>query len=242
MGVGISNVSTMPSANYLGRYNENQRFRERERAFDVAELQRLAAAAVTRKVEDIVSMCKLGEGAANRAFVMQFRDGFRLVARIPYLVTEPRQQVVASEAATLAFLRTKGIPAPEVYGYAASADNPAQTEYILLEFSPGRNLGALWADMNEHHRLRFVESLVNLESRLFGLCLPASGSLYFLRDLPRAATKIAVNPDEAGSADSFYIGPSTSLPLWYGKRSELDVNRGPCKYNMCPWFSGTRDR
>ncbi|RMZ82994.1 hypothetical protein DV737_g1818, partial [Chaetothyriales sp. CBS 132003] len=77
-------------------YNEQQRFRERERRFDVTELQRLAAEAVARKVEDILSISKLGEGAGNRAFVIRFRNDFKLVARIPYPVTEPRQQLVAN--------------------------------------------------------------------------------------------------------------------------------------------------
>nr|POE53458.1 altered inheritance of mitochondria protein 9, mitochondrial [Quercus suber] len=208
---------------------------ESERSFDVAELQRLAAETVTRKVEDIISIDKLGEGAANRAFVIQFCDDFKLVARIPYPVTEPRQHVVASEAATMAFLPSKGIPVPQIYGYSASAENPAQTEYIFMAFSPGRNLGTLWADMTEHHRLRFVRSLVKLECRLFQLRLPASGSLYFLRDLTTAPTKLAVESSEPCSSASFYVGPSTSLPLWYGKRSQLDVDRGPCESAHSPY-------
>lgn len=218
----------------MGRYNETQRFKERERPFNVAELQRLAAEAVARKVEDIVSFNKLGEGAANRAFVIRFRDDFKLVARIPYPVTEPRQRVVASEAATMAFLRSKGIPVPEIYGYSATDDNPAQTEYVFLEFSPGRNLGSLWVDMDEHDRHRFVKSLVKMESRLFNICLPGSGSLYFRRDLTMVPTKLAVDSGESSSPDSFYIGPSTSLQLWYGRRNELDVDRGPCESTRMP--------
>jgi hypothetical protein len=228
MGVGVSTwlshlLLTTP------RYNEVQRFQERERTFHVAQLQRLAAEAVARKVEDILSFTKLGEGASNRAFVIEFRDGFKLVARIPYSSTEPRHQLVASEAATMAFLRSKGIPIPEIYGYSPTEDNPARTEYIFQEFSPGRNLGAVWTDMNEHHRLRFVKSLVNLENRLFNIRLPASGSLYFLRDLTMASPKLAVHPGKPSGLDSLFIGPSTSLPLWYGKRNQVDVDRGPCK-------------
>lgn len=229
MGVGISIVLALFATNYLVRYNENKRLMERERVFNVAELQRLAAGAVGRKVEDILSMNKLGEGAANRAFVIRFRNDFKLVARIPYPVTEPRQQVVASEAATMTFLRSKGMPVPEIYGYSATADNPAQTEYIFMEFSPGRNLGSLWADMNDHNRVRFVQNLVNLESRLFDLHLPASGSLYFHRDLTTASKKVPVASGEPISSASLCIGPSTSLPLWYGKRNQLDVDRGPCE-------------
>lgn len=64
---------------------------ERKRVFNVAGMYRLAAEAVARKVEEITSFEKIGEGAVNRAFVIQFRDDFRLVARIPYTITEPRQ-------------------------------------------------------------------------------------------------------------------------------------------------------
>lgn len=199
--------------------------------FDVAGLQGLAAEAVGRKTEDIVSMNKLGEGAANRAFVIQFRDGFKLVSRIPYPATEPRQQLVASEAATMTFLRSKGIPVPEIYGYSASVDNPAQTEYMFMEFSPGTNLGSLWNDMSEHDQHRFIKSLVRLERRLMELRLPANGSLYFDRDVSQSSAKLQVDRDSNGP-NSFCIGPSTSLPFWFGKRKNLDVHRGPCESNL----------
>lgn len=195
----------------------------------MSELQRLAAMAVSRNFEDILSINKIGEGAANRAFVIKFRDGFKLVARIPYLVTQPGKLVVASEVATMAFLRSEGIPVPQVYGYSATADNPAATEYIFMEFSPGRELGAVWSHMDEHDRIRFIRSLVDLEARMFNMCLPASGSLYFHRDLPAAAPKLAVRSADANQPESLYVGPSTSLDLWYGRRSQLDAERGPCK-------------
>ena len=69
--------------------------------FDVSALQRLAAASVSRDCNDILSMKRLGEGASNRAFLIEFRDGFKLVARVPYPVTQPSGLVVASEAATM---------------------------------------------------------------------------------------------------------------------------------------------
>jgi hypothetical protein len=129
----------------------------------------------------------------------------------------------------MTFLRLKGTPVPEIYGYSATADNPAQAEYMFLEYGPGGNLGALWGGMNEHDRQQFVKNLVKLESRLFSLRLPASGSLYFLRDLDMASNKLAVDSASLSSSGSFYMGPSTSLPLWYGKRNGLEVDRGPCE-------------
>lgn len=149
------------------RYNEQRRLRERERTFDITALQRLATVAVSRSFEDILSISKLGEGASNRAFVIDFRDGFKLVARIICPVTQPSGLVVASEAATLSFLRSKNVPVPKVYGYSATTENPAGTEYIFVEFSSGRELRTVWPEMNEQYRYCFVRSLVDLEACLF---------------------------------------------------------------------------
>lgn len=204
--------------------------RERVRAFDIIAFQRLAAVAASKSFDDVLSIRKLGEGASARAFIIDFRDGFKLVARIPYPVTQPAGLVVASEAATLSFLRSKSIPVPKVYGYSATTENPAGTEYIFMEFSPGKELSTVWHEMNEQDRHRFVRSLVDLEARLFELSLPASGSLYFRRDLPAALRKLAVSPDDNQRPESLYVGPSTSLDLWYGRRAGLDVDRGPCEY------------
>lgn len=118
---------------------------------------------------------------------------------------------LASETATLAFLHSKGIPVLKIYDHSASADNPAQTECILMEFSTGRDLGSLRADMNEHGRLRFVRSLVKLERCLFNLRLPASASLYFSRDLSTISRKIIVDSSGRDSSDAFYVGPSNKL-------------------------------
>lgn len=211
-------------------YNEQKRLQERWRVFDVSALHSLAAASVSRDSNEILSMKKLGEWASNRAFSVEFRDGFKLMARIPYPVTQPSELIVASEAATMVFLRSQGIPVPQVYGYSATADNPAKTEYIFMEFSSGKQLSTVWSDMDEHDRLRFIRSLANLESRLFNTSLLASGSLYFRRDLPVATQKLSVHTGDTEKPDSIYVGPSTSLDLWYGRRGELDVERGPCKY------------
>ena len=107
-------IFIVPATDRQSSYKEQQRLTDRERAFSVVGLQRLAAMAMSRKFEDIISIDKLGEGAANRAFVIRFRGDFKLVARIPYPITNPPHLVVASEAATLIFLRSKGIPVPGI--------------------------------------------------------------------------------------------------------------------------------
>jgi hypothetical protein len=95
-------------------------------------------------------------------------------------------------------------------------------------------LSMLWPEMTEHDRLRFVKSLVGVEPRMFCLSQPASGSLYFLLDLPPDVQKLAVDRSDCERAESLYIGPSTSLDLRYGKRSGLDVYREPRKTLLIP--------
>jgi aminoglycoside phosphotransferase (APT) family kinase protein len=116
----------------------------------VSALQRLAAASASRDFDEILSMRKLGEEASNRTFLIEFRDGFKLVARVPYPVTQPGQLIVASEIATMVYLCSYGIPVPHAYGYSATADNPTKTEYIFMGFRLGNNsarYGPTWTSM-----------------------------------------------------------------------------------------------
>lgn len=69
------------------------------------------------------------------------QDGFEMIARIPYLTTEPRNLLVASEVATMDYLRSHGVPIPKIYGYSSTSHNPAGTEYVFMEVNPGTNLG-----------------------------------------------------------------------------------------------------
>lgn len=204
------------------------RHHKRRRAFNISELKRLAALAVQQKEDDVASFEKLAEGGFNRSFKITMRDGFQFVARIPYPVTEPKSLLVASEVATIDFLRSHGIPVPKIYSYSAVADNPAGTEYIFMELVQGQNLGDIWFTLSEQERITLVTKLVQLESRLFGLQFPASGSLYYYDDLPAHDNPVIV--PSPSSTRCFCLGPGTSLGLWNGKRLHLPVERGPCKY------------
>ncbi|GIZ44690.1 hypothetical protein CKM354_000788100 [Cercospora kikuchii] len=208
-------------------YNEKKRFEERKRVFNVFELKKLAAEAVSRDVKDIVYFDKLGEGAGNRAFLIRMRDGFSLVARIPYTSLQPRRLLVASEAATLDFLHSKGLSVPTVYAYSATSDNAAGVEYMFMEYSRGQQLSSIWFDMVSEQRRKFVESLVDLECRIGAISFPASGSLFFRRDLPAGIPGIAIDPHIDETSDSLVVGPSVAQDLWYGKRVELSIDRGP---------------
>jgi hypothetical protein len=166
-----------------GSWNDALKHSERRRVFDVSELKRFAAAAVNQNVEDVTSFEKLAEGGFNRTFLITMRDGFQFVGRVPYPVTEPKHLVVASEVATMDFLRLHGIPVPKIYSYSATSENAAGTEYIFMELVRGTNLGDIWFDLSGKARITVVTKLVELESRLFALEFPASGSLYYTKDL-----------------------------------------------------------
>ena len=107
------------------------------------------------------------------------RDDFHFVARIPYPVTVPKSYAVASEVATMDFLRSFGLPIPNVYGYSptSDSDNVAETEYIFMEFVVGTKLSDIWFDLEEREIESVMRQLVHLEAKMMSVSFPASGSL-----------------------------------------------------------------
>lgn len=130
------------------------------------------------------------------------------------------------------FLRLNGIPVPQPYGYSPTSDNPAETEYIFMELVDGMNLGDVWFSMPEKARIAVVSKLVEMESRLFTLRFPASGSLYYTKDLPDCPKKVKIPAAPSANGHEFCIGPDTTYGLWYGKRQSLRIDRGPCTYEF----------
>lgn len=172
---------------------------------------------------------KLAEGGFNRTFLITMRDGFQLVARIPYPMTVPKQLVIASEVATIDFLRSHGMPVPKIYGYSTVAENSIGTEYVLMEFMRGTNVGDVWFTMTEKQRLKLVAEIADLEARMFAIDFPASGSLFHAEDLAPELERLQL--PSSGGGSPFCIGPDTTMSQWYGKRSSLSVKRGPCMYS-----------
>ncbi|KAI5120426.1 hypothetical protein M0805_006925 [Coniferiporia weirii] len=206
-------------------FNDALRRAERRLVFDVEGLRRLAAQFVGRSPADIVNLSKLAEGGFNRTFLITMRDNFQMVARVPYPATVPKYYAVASEVATMEFLRSSGLPVPEVYGYSPASDNAAKTEYIFMEFIRGTKLSDVWLELGESDIISILRQLVQLESQMMSISFPAGGSLYYAHDLEKVAAKAAIPLKN----ERFCIGPETRLPMWFGRRSQLDVDRGPYK-------------
>jgi hypothetical protein len=205
-------------------YNEALRGKERRLAFDVDGLCRIAVKSVNQNPTDIISFSKLAEGGFNRAFVITLRGGRQMVARVPFPLTVPKYYAIASEVATSEYLRSYGIPAPEIYGYSTDSNNAAGTPYILMEFVQGSKLSEVWPSLSHEEVISVVRQLTQLEAKVMSLAFPAGGSLYFTEDLEKVAKGLGVPLEN----ERFCVGPDTKLALWYGRRAELDVDRGPC--------------
>ena len=203
--------------------NDVLRQAERRRVFNVDGLSRLAAESVGRSPDDIVDLKKLAEGGFNCTFFITMRGGFQMVARIPYTITTPKYFALASEVATMTLLRSSGLPIPEVYGYSSSPDNVAETEYIFMEFVEGIQLSNIWFDLKEEDIISITRQFAELESKMMSVAFPAGGSLYYTRDLEKVDGKPGISLEDG----RFCVGPDTRLPLWYGRRSQLNVDRGP---------------
>jgi len=147
-----------------------------------------------------------------------------MVARIPYPATVPKYYAVASEVATMEFLRSSGLPVPQVYGYSPAPDNEAKTEYIFMEFMRGSKLSDIWPELVESDIVSILRQLAQLESQMMSISFPAGGSLYYAHDMEKVARRAVIPLKDK----RFCVGPDTRLPLWYGRRSQLDVDRGPC--------------
>ncbi|KAF7329689.1 Protein kinase subdomain-containing protein PKL/CAK/Fmp29 [Mycena kentingensis (nom. inval.)] len=217
-------------------YNEALRLKERRRPFNVDGLRRLAAQSVNRHEDDIVELKKVFEGEHDRTLLITMRDGFQMVARIPYPLTVPKYLGVASEVATMEFMRTQcaGIPIPDVFGYAPDAENVAETPYILMEHVEGTRLSDMLLELDERDIDSLTEQFARFEAEMMEMAFPAGGSLYFTDDLKGVADGILLdNP-------RFSVGPETRDLLWYGKRSEVISNRGPYDSAVAAFTSGAR--
>jgi len=151
------------------------------------------------------------------------KDGREVTARLPYSIALPSRLTVASEAATLTFVRSHGVPVPEVLDYSTTRENPVGVEYIVMEKAAGEELGDRWFSLPDLDRAKILGRLSQIESLLFSIPLPASGSIFYKKDLDSAIPSLQIQNTE------FCVGPSVEQRWWHDRRGELNVNRGPCK-------------
>ncbi|KAL8707350.1 MAG: hypothetical protein Q9220_007610 [cf. Caloplaca sp. 1 TL-2023] len=211
----------------LNRYNENLRLRERCIKFNVENLKRLAATVSGRTESDVVGFRKLAEGGFNRTFEITMQDGLQLIARLPYRSTVPKHYAVASEVATMDFVRSYSIAVPRIYDYSTTVENSVGCEYIIMEKVAGQELGETWFRLSPEQRLKVIKQVVDIESRLFSIPLPANGSIYYKKDLSTEVVSLEIPGTSSGK--DFCIGPSAQQVWWYKERGQLSLDRGPSR-------------
>ncbi|PYH63733.1 uncharacterized protein BO88DRAFT_475584 [Aspergillus vadensis CBS 113365] len=221
-------------------YNGRIRSEERKRIFNVPKLKRLVASSKRQKQEDVIGYTKLAEGGFNMTFLITMRDKFKFPALISYPVTQPR------EVATVEYLRSHGIPVPEVYGNSASADNPSGTEHISMELVRGRSLGDAWFNLSPEQRTKLITEIVGIKSRLFALRLQS-----YSDDVSESLQEptLPSNLNELGSeeqdrqANSFqrhqphyhYVFISRLRHLFHYASNPWDGDNLPLKSNLFEW-------
>ncbi|KAE8308649.1 kinase-like protein [Aspergillus transmontanensis] len=209
-------------------FNEHLRLAERFLEFDVSVLQNVVSAASGHSISDLRTFIKLSEGGFNRVFQATFSDGKCVIARLPYPSTVPEHYTVASEAATLDYLRLHGIRTPEVYAWCSTKANPVGTEYIIMEKLDGIPLGDKWFSMTPKEQHKLMKQIIEWETQFMSLQFPASGSLYYTKD-PLSERKVQLT-DPNGMA--FCIGPIAHYDWWHDKRDLLNIDRGPWLSSM----------
>ncbi|KAG6828215.1 hypothetical protein H0H87_002697 [Tephrocybe sp. NHM501043] len=217
-----------------GRFlaNEAHHLSERRRVFNIPGLFQIIAKATNCEAEQIVDFRKLGEGGLNRIFLVTLDTEFQLVVRIPYPLVIPKAYAVASEVATMDFLRSKGLPTPKIYAYSFTSGNEANTEYILMEYVKGTDLSQIWPGLKDAEIASLMGQLAKFESAMMSISFPAGGSIYYARDLMELSGNEGIPLGEQVKSSAlqegrFCIGPDVSIPLWYGRREHLNVFRGP---------------
>jgi len=180
---------------------------------------------------NVKSIAKLSEGGFNRVLLATMEDGFKAIVKIPYWISVPKTYATASEVATLTFLRSKGVPVPEVYGWSSTTENEVGVEYIIMEHASGVGADTRWFDTTKYQKKALVTGIVDIEKKLFNIPFASVGSLYFKNDVPRqwqGQLYQPGTPDEDQDSETYCIGPIADYMFWYGQRAELDLDRGPC--------------
>ena len=69
------------------------------------------------------------------------------------------------------------IPVPKVLAWNGEANNPVESEYILMEEANGAPLCEIWDGLELHDKLKIVDNIVDIEKKLLSIS-------FTLLDLP----------------------------------------------------------
>ena len=212
----------------LRSYNEQLRLAERKLEFDIDALCEVAAQTLGHAPDQLSAINKIGEGGSYRVLEFIFRDGKSIIARLPYPSLRPFQRAIASEVATMDYLRLRGLPVPKVLAWTTYTETAVGCPYILMERAKGTELSKDWSAMEAKRRLNITKSIGRVEKMLFDLDLPAYGSIYF-KDDPTIPKDVGIDISAEGFTQKFVVGPSAEELWYYAGRDSLGISCGPCK-------------
>ncbi|OJJ46851.1 hypothetical protein ASPZODRAFT_1837809 [Penicilliopsis zonata CBS 506.65] len=122
--------------------NDAQEASKRYRRFNIPELLSVAVQSSGTDADRCTHMMKYQEGQYNKTFLLAFNNGSEVVAKLPNPNTGPEILTIASEVATMDFVREViGLPIPRVLSWSCDSSNPVGSEYIVMEKAKGTALG-----------------------------------------------------------------------------------------------------
>ncbi|KAF3484117.1 serine/threonine protein kinase [Arthroderma uncinatum] len=99
-----------------------------------------------------------------------------------------------------------------------------------MEYAPGVGADTQWFNTTKYQKHALATGIVDIETKLFTIPFSSTGSLYFKTDIPPELQSDLYAPETPGNDEDsrkYCIGPIVDYMFWYGKRSELDIYRGP---------------
>ncbi|KAI0632499.1 hypothetical protein C8Q77DRAFT_1159121 [Trametes polyzona] len=218
---------------YRWLYNEERQRAIRHLPFNVQAFIDVALKAAN--ATECVSFDKIQEGLHNRVFTLKFNNGVEFIAKVPFPTAGPKHLCIASEVATLDFLRTKLFPVPEVRAWCSRAESsPVGVEYIMYEKIPGiplvqlDNNDTLSEDLEEDPFIEIAPHIAGVAYFFSRARFTHIGSIYYKEDMPNSlgGGSFCGVPIEDDTS-RFCIGPTVDREFWRAGRAALDIDRGP---------------
>ncbi|KAF3491213.1 uncharacterized protein GIQ15_00730 [Arthroderma uncinatum] len=216
-------------------WDEEAQLQKRYKRFNVPELKRIAAQSVGAK--SCTSITKHAQGSWNKVFELTMDNGVTVIARLPIPMVGPPFRTTASEVATMDFARSVlDIPAPKVIAWSGTADNPVESEYIILGKTPGTELHQTWVKMELEDKLKIVDEIISIQKKFLSASFTRYGHLYFAEDAFPGCEKAQIVGDVSESQkqltqDRYVIGPVACNYFWDEERASMNIDRGPWR---CP--------
>ncbi|KAF2748369.1 hypothetical protein M011DRAFT_493763 [Sporormia fimetaria CBS 119925] len=201
-------------------WNEQEQQRVRYRRFNVPNLQRAACQAIG--AHNCISREKIGEGNYNKAYRLTMGDGRKVIAKIPHPNAGPAGRTTSSEVAIMEYARSVlNLPVPRVLKWSATAQNPVEAEYIIMEEARGERLFDIWHGLRWEDKYAIVMDMVKVETKLLSVC--------FNNGIDSCEPIVATGPQEVVDQlqARFCIGPTAQREFYEKERQAMHQYQGP---------------